>query len=69
MQETGVRNQAHGADKFGLKGLKEIHWNLVDAPLYERAIAAGLAYAERRGFFFGAGAGCDTAGVTDASRS
>ena len=43
MQETGVRNQAYGADKFGLKGLKEIHWNLVDAPLYERAIAAGEA--------------------------
>ncbi len=41
MQETGVRNQAYGADKFGLKGLKEVHWNLVDAPLYERAIAAG----------------------------
>jgi phosphoenolpyruvate carboxykinase (ATP) len=43
VQETGVRNQAYGADKFGLKGLKEIHWNLVDAPLYERAIAAGEA--------------------------
>ena len=43
MQETGVRNQAYGADKFGLKGLKEIHWNLVDAPLYECAIAAGEA--------------------------
>jgi phosphoenolpyruvate carboxykinase (ATP) len=41
VQETGVRNQAYGADKFGLKGLKEVHWNLVDAPLYERAIAAG----------------------------
>ena len=43
MQETGVRNQAYGADKFGLKELKAVHWNLTDAPLYERAIAAGEA--------------------------
>ena len=43
MQETGVRNTAHGADKSGLKGLSAMHWNLTDAPLYERAIAAGEA--------------------------
>jgi phosphoenolpyruvate carboxykinase (ATP) len=40
VQETGVRNGAHGADKFGFKELAAVHWNL-DAPvLYEHAIAA-----------------------------
>jgi phosphoenolpyruvate carboxykinase (ATP) len=43
VQETGVRNTAYGADKSGLKGLAAMHWNLTDAPLYERAIAAGEA--------------------------
>ncbi|MCW5683509.1 MAG: phosphoenolpyruvate carboxykinase [Pseudolabrys sp.] len=43
MKETGLRNSAYGADKFGLKDLAEIHWNLTDAPLYEHAIAAGEA--------------------------
>ena len=43
MQETGFRNSAHGADKFGFKDLAAVHWNL-DAPqLYEHAIAAGEA--------------------------
>ena len=27
MQETGVHNGAFGADKFGLKNLKGVHWN------------------------------------------
>ena len=40
MQETGVRNSAHGADKFGFKDLAEVHWNLTEAPLYEHAIAS-----------------------------
>ncbi|HKY87217.1 MAG TPA: phosphoenolpyruvate carboxykinase (ATP), partial [Pseudorhodoplanes sp.] len=39
MQETGVRNKAFGADRFGLQDLKEVHWNLTEAPLYEHAIA------------------------------
>jgi phosphoenolpyruvate carboxykinase (ATP) len=43
VQETGVRNTAYGVDKSGLKGLAAMHWNLTDAPLYERAIAAGEA--------------------------
>jgi phosphoenolpyruvate carboxykinase (ATP) len=39
VQETGLRNSAHGADKFGFDGLAGVHWNL-DAPqLYEHAIA------------------------------
>ncbi len=40
MQETGVRNGAFGADKFGFKDLKAVHWNLLEPPLYEHAIAA-----------------------------
>ena len=41
MQETGVWNKAFGADKFGLKDLAAVHWNLTEAPLYEHAIASG----------------------------
>jgi phosphoenolpyruvate carboxykinase (ATP) len=43
VQETGVRNGAYGADKFGFKGLKAVHWNLLEPALYEHAIAAGEA--------------------------
>ncbi|MBV9262181.1 MAG: phosphoenolpyruvate carboxykinase (ATP), partial [Pseudolabrys sp.] len=43
MNETGVRNAAFGADKFGLKNLAEIHWNLTEPALYEHAIRAGEA--------------------------
>jgi phosphoenolpyruvate carboxykinase (ATP) len=39
VQETGVRNKAHGADTFGLQQLQAVHWNLTEAPLYEYAIA------------------------------
>jgi phosphoenolpyruvate carboxykinase (ATP) len=38
--ETGVRNSAYGADKFGLKDLAEVHWNLTEPSLYEHSIAA-----------------------------
>ena len=40
MQESGVRNGAYGADKFGLQGLKAVHWNLTEPRLYEFSIAA-----------------------------
>ena len=40
MQETGLRNRAQGADKFGFKDLAAVHWNLDAPPLYEHAIAA-----------------------------
>jgi phosphoenolpyruvate carboxykinase (ATP) len=43
VQESGVRNGAYGADKFGFSGLAELHWNLTEAPLYEHAIRAGEA--------------------------
>ena len=43
MQETGVRNGAFGVDKFGLKNLKEVRWNLGTPQLYEYALRAGEA--------------------------
>ncbi|PIT02832.1 phosphoenolpyruvate carboxykinase [ATP] [Bradyrhizobium nitroreducens] len=43
MQETGVRNGAFGADKFGLKNLKQVHWNLGAPQLYQYSLAAGEA--------------------------
>lgn len=39
--ETGVRNGAYGADKFGLKNLKAVNWNLGAPQLYEYAVRAG----------------------------
>jgi len=38
VQETGMRNGAFGADKFGFKGLTAVHWNLLEPALYEHAI-------------------------------
>jgi phosphoenolpyruvate carboxykinase (ATP) len=43
VKETGVRNGAYGADKFGLSDVETIHWNLSEPKLYEYAIAAGEA--------------------------
>ena len=43
MQETGVRNGAYGADKFGFKDLAAVHWNHNEPTLYEHAIQAGEA--------------------------
>jgi phosphoenolpyruvate carboxykinase (ATP) len=43
VQETGLRNRAQGADKFGFKDLAAVHWNLDAPPLYEHAIRAGEA--------------------------
>jgi len=39
VKETGVRNGAYGADKFGLKNLKQVNWNLGTSALYEHALA------------------------------
>ena len=47
MKETGIRNGAFGAEKFGFAGLKALHWNLTEPALYEHALRAGegeLAY-------------------------
>jgi phosphoenolpyruvate carboxykinase (ATP) len=43
VKEIGLRNATFGADKFGLKDLAELRWNLTDAPLYEYAIRNGEA--------------------------
>jgi len=43
VQETGVRNGAFGADKFGLKNLKTVHWNLGAPQLYQYSLSAGEA--------------------------
>ena len=43
MQETGVRNGAYGADKFGFKDLAAVRWNLTAPSLYEYALKAGEA--------------------------
>jgi phosphoenolpyruvate carboxykinase (ATP) len=39
VEEKGVRNKAHGADKFGFKNLAEVRWNLTEPSLYEYAVA------------------------------
>src|SRR5258707_8675570 len=43
VQESGMRNGAYGADKFGLEGLEAVHWNVTAPRLYEHAIEAGEA--------------------------
>src|SRR4051794_17274379 len=43
VQETGLRNGAFGADKFGLKNLKALYWNFGAPQLYEHSLAAGEA--------------------------
>ena len=43
MKETGLRNSAHGAEKFGFKDLSAVHWNLTAEPLYEHALSRGEA--------------------------
>jgi phosphoenolpyruvate carboxykinase (ATP) len=57
VQETGLRNSAHGADKFGLKNLAAVHWNLTEPALYEHAIA------NREGHVVEGGAFCAETGV------
>src|SRR5215471_14220097 len=43
VKETGVRNGAIGADKFGFDGLEAVHWNLTEPRLYEFSVRAGEA--------------------------
>ncbi|MEJ2432533.1 MAG: phosphoenolpyruvate carboxykinase (ATP) [Pseudolabrys sp.] len=43
MQESGVRNGAYGADRFGFRGLAAVHWNLIEPALYEHAVRNGEA--------------------------
>ena len=51
MKETGLRNGAHGAEKFGLENLAALHWNLPDTLLVEHAIAAGEGALVQGGAF------------------
>ena len=51
MVETGVRNGAHGADKFGFKSLAGVHWNLPDTVLVEHAIRNGEGALVQSGAF------------------
>jgi phosphoenolpyruvate carboxykinase (ATP) len=43
VNETGTRNGAYGADKFGFSGISALHWNLGTPALYEHAIRNGEA--------------------------
>ena len=43
MNETGIRNGAFGADKFGFQNLAAVHWNLTAPALYEFAVASNEA--------------------------
>ncbi|MGN6285873.1 MAG: phosphoenolpyruvate carboxykinase [Afipia sp.] len=49
MKETGVRNGAFGADKFGFKNLAAVNWNFGAAPLYEHALRANEAVLTAQG--------------------
>jgi phosphoenolpyruvate carboxykinase (ATP) len=49
VKETGVRNGAFGADKFGFKNLAAVNWNLGAAPLYEYALRANEAVLTAQG--------------------
>jgi phosphoenolpyruvate carboxykinase (ATP) len=49
--ETGLRNSAHGADKFGLKDLAGVHWNLPAEQLYEYALRAKEGHVVEGGAF------------------
>jgi phosphoenolpyruvate carboxykinase (ATP) len=57
VKEIGLRNRAHGIEKFGLKDLAAVHWNLPDTALVEHAIASG------EGFLVEGGAFCAETGV------
>ncbi len=51
MQETGLRNGAHGADKFGFKDLAGVRWNFPDTLLVEHAIRNGEGSVVQGGAF------------------
>jgi len=49
VEQSGVHNGAFGVDKFGLKNLKAVHWNLGTAALYEHALRNNEAELTREG--------------------
>ncbi len=38
MNQSGVWNKAHGAETFGFRGLRAVHWNVLEPALAEEAI-------------------------------
>jgi phosphoenolpyruvate carboxykinase (ATP) len=51
VKQTGVSNSAFGADKIGLKNLKQINWNQDVPVLYESAVARGEGQVVANGPF------------------
>jgi phosphoenolpyruvate carboxykinase (ATP) len=49
VKETGLRNGAFDAGKFGFKGLASVHWNLPEPTLCEHAIRRGEAVLSEGG--------------------
>jgi phosphoenolpyruvate carboxykinase (ATP) len=49
VHETGVRNDAFGAGKSGLKTVKAVHWNFAAPQLYEHALRNGEAMVNADG--------------------
>ncbi|MFL5109212.1 MAG: phosphoenolpyruvate carboxykinase, partial [Microvirga sp.] len=49
MENFGVYNSAHGADRFGFRNLKRLFWNLEAPALYEHALANREAQLIRGG--------------------
>ena len=49
MENIGVHNGAHGAEAFGFRDLKRVHWNLEAPALYEHALRRGEACLVRGG--------------------
>lgn len=49
MKQTGTYNEAHGADKFGLRNLASLSWNDDEKTLYDVAIAKGEGEATAKG--------------------
>jgi phosphoenolpyruvate carboxykinase (ATP) len=49
VETIGHVNAAHGADKFGLQGLKAVYWNLEAARLYEESLKRGESQIARGG--------------------
>ena len=43
MKQRGIFNEAHGVEKFGFKGLKNVAYNLHAPELYEESIRRGEA--------------------------
>jgi phosphoenolpyruvate carboxykinase (ATP) len=43
VENLGVFNGAHGAETFGFRNLKRVHWNLLPPALYEHSLQRGEA--------------------------